>query len=102
VAATLLLVSRYVPGIVVVGWYPALFGAFLLGVLNAVVRPILVILTLPATILTLGLFLFIVNGFMFWLASSFVEGFEVDGLIPAVMGALIVSVVSIITSKLLK
>ena len=71
-----------------------IIAALILGVANAIVRPILIILTLPITILTLGLFLLVVNGAVFWLVGHFSPGFHVHGLIHAILGALITGVVS--------
>jgi putative membrane protein len=79
----------------------AMIVALVLGLVNAVIRPILVLLTLPATILTLGLFIFVINGLMFWFVASFVEGFAVAGFWPAVFGAIVYSVLSWLASALL-
>jgi putative membrane protein len=102
VVVALLLASRYIPGIVVDDVYTALIVAAILGVLNLIVRPVLILLTLPITILTLGLFLFVVNALLFWLVGSFVDGFDVTGFVPALMGSLVVSVVSALVQKLSK
>ncbi len=93
-AITLLLVTYIVPGIHVEGFFTALAAAFVLGILNALVRPILVVLTLPITILTLGIFIFVINAALFLLASSFVPGFEVTGFFPALLGSILVSIIS--------
>ena len=71
------------------------------GLVNAVLRPLLLLLTLPVTLLTLGLFIFVINGLMFWLAGSLIEGFAVDGFWPAVLGSLLYSVISWALSGLL-
>ena len=94
VAGALMFVAYLVPGIEVYGWKPALIAAFLLGIANAVVRPILVILTLPITILTLGLFIFIINALLFLWIAEFVDGFEVESLLHALIGSVLVSIVS--------
>jgi len=99
-AFALLLVAHFVPGIVVEGLYTAIIAAVILGVLNLIVRPILVFLTLPITILTLGLFMFVINAALFLFVASFVEGFEVAGFLTALLGSLIVSVISAIGNKL--
>ena len=78
-AGTLLLLAYYLPGMEVSGWYAALITAFVLGLVNAVLKPILVILTLPVNILTLGLFTFVINALLFWFVASFIEGFAVTG-----------------------
>ena len=98
-AFALLLVAHLVPGITITGLYPALIAAFFLGLLNAVVRPILIILTLPITILTLGIFIFIINAMLFLFVSSFVAGFYVAGIWPALIGSVCVSIVSSIVHK---
>ena len=73
----------------------ALIAAAVLGLLNAVVRPILVLLTLPVTVITLGLFLFVINALMFWVAASLLTGFEVSGFVAALIGSLIYSVLQL-------
>ena len=83
------------------GFYTALIVALVLGLVNAVVRPLLVLLTLPATILTLGLFIFVINGLLFWFVASFIEGFAVAGFWPAVFGAIAYSLISWLASALL-
>jgi putative membrane protein len=98
-AFALILVAKFIPGITVTGLYPALIAALILGILNVLVRPILVILTLPITLLTLGLFIFVINALLFWFVASFVDGFKVDGFIPALLGSLIVSIVSSVINK---
>lgn len=100
-ALALLLVSRIVPGISVDGIYVALVAALVLGILNVLVKPILFILTLPITIITFGLFTFVLNAFMFWLAASFLDGFVVSGFLPALVGSLIVSVVNTVLHRIL-
>lgn len=95
-AAALLLVAHLYPGVTVTSFTAALFAALVLGLLNTLVRPLLVLLTLPVTVLTLGLFLFIINGLMFWMAASLmrVDGFAVAGFVAAMIGSLIYSVAS--------
>jgi putative membrane protein len=94
--------AHVVPGIQVSSLGTLLFSALVLGLVNAVVRPILVILTLPITILTLGLFYLIVNGVAFALAAALVPGFAVASLGAAVIGALVVSLVSWILGSALR
>ena len=101
-AATLLLITRLIPGVVVSGWVAALVAALFLGLANAVIRPIIILLTLPLTIITLGLFTLVVNAFMFWLVASVVDGFTVVNFTAAFWGALVLSGVSLLTSWLLK
>jgi putative membrane protein len=90
----IVLAGLIVPGIQVDGLLPALGAGVALGLVHALIRPILVILTLPITLVTLGLFIFVLNGLCFWLVSAFVPGFHVAGFWPAMGGALLVTVVS--------
>ena len=101
-AATLLGIAYYLPGIEVGGFYAALITALVLGLVNAIIRPLLLILTLPINILTLGLFTFVVNALMFWFVSTVVQGFEVAGFMAAFWGALILTLVSWVTGWFLK
>lgn len=98
-ALALLLAARLIPGISVEGLYPALIAALIIGILNVIVKPVLVILTLPITILTLGLFMFVINATLFMFAASFIEGFVVTGFIAALLGSLFVSLVSAFGNK---
>jgi putative membrane protein len=93
-AVAIYVVAVIVPGIEVDGVLTALGAGLVLGVINAVVRPILVVLTFPVTLITLGLFLLVLNGLCLWLTSLLVKGFQVQGFWAAVFGALLVSVVS--------
>ena len=93
-ALALLIVSTVIPGIEVRGVLPALSAAFFLGVVNAVVRPVLVILTLPLTIMTLGLFIPLLNAALLKLVSLMILGFEVHGFWSAVFGAILLSLIS--------
>jgi putative membrane protein len=79
----------------------ALVAALVLGLINTLIRPILVFLTLPVTVLTLGLFIFIINGLLFWAVGSYVQGFRVDGFWSGVFGAIVYSVISWILSALI-
>jgi putative membrane protein len=80
----------------------ALIAALVLGLINTLIRPLLVLLTLPVTLLTLGLFIFVINGLLFWLAGSgFIPGFRVDGFWAAVFGAIVYSIISWALSSLL-
>ena len=87
-AAAILLAASFVPGVAVRSVTAALIAGFVLAVINAIVRPILIFLTLPLTLVTLGLFIFVLNAFCFWLASVFVPGLTVHGFWPAFLGAL--------------
>jgi len=96
----LLIAAYVVPGIAIANLYIAIIAAIILGLLNLIVRPVLVVLTLPITILTLGLFMFVINAALFLFVASFVDGFAVQGFLAALIGSLIVSVVSAIGNKL--
>lgn len=100
-AAALLGVTYIIPGISVDDFYTALIAALILGLLNAIVRPILILLTLPITILTLGIFIFVINAGMFLFVASFVDGFDVHGFIPALLGSILVSIISGFINKLI-
>jgi len=93
-AFALMAVAYLLPGIAVASFVTALVAALVLGLVNAVIRPVLILLTLPATLLTLGLFIFVINGLMFWFVGSFVSGFTVAGFWPGVFGAIGYSIVS--------
>ena len=98
VAIGLWLASKIVPGVHIHSPGDLIAAALLLGIVNAFVRPILVILTFPITLLTLGLFLLVINGLMIELVSYFLSGFVVDGLWPAILTALVVSLTSWVMS----
>jgi putative membrane protein len=100
VAVALLAAAYIIPGIEVANFYVALIAAVILGLLNLVIRPILFVLTLPITIITFGLFAFVLNALIFWFAASFIEGFEVAGFLPALLGSLAVALASAVSGKL--
>ena len=100
-ALALLVVAKFIPGVVITGLYPALIAAVVLGLLNAIVKPILVVLTLPITIVTLGLFIFVINAGLFMFAASFIDGFAVSGFWTAMLASLCVSVLNTIGNKLI-
>ena len=91
-AAILMLVAAIVPGVVVEDLSIAILAALILGVVNAFIKPVFALLTLPITLLTLGLFAFVINALMFMLAAWLVPGFEVAGFLPALLGSLLLSV----------
>ncbi len=93
-AFSLVLVAEFIPGIQVDSLVTAILAAMLIGILNVLVRPVLVILMLPITLLTLGLFIFVINAFLFWVAASIIDGFTVAGFLPALIGSFIVSAIS--------
>lgn len=98
-ALGLLIIANLIPGIVVDSFYAALIAAIILGILNAVVRPILILLTLPITILTLGLFALVINASLFLFAASFIQGFSVANFWYALLGSLLMSIVSTASSR---
>ncbi|MDZ4201269.1 MAG: phage holin family protein [Gallionella sp.] len=87
-------VANLVPGIHVTGFVAAFIAAFVLGLVNTLIRPIFLILTLPVTLITLGLFIFVINGLMFWFAGSILKGFVVDNFWNGVLGAVVYSIFS--------
>jgi putative membrane protein len=93
-AATIALAAALVPGIQLEGATPALLAGLVLGLVNALVRPVLLVLTLPLTLVTLGLFLLVLNGICLSLTAWLVPGFDIAGFLPAMLGALVISVVS--------
>ncbi len=101
-ALALLLVANVVPGFGVDSFYAALIAALVLGLVNALVRPLFFILTLPITILTLGLFTFVINAFMILLVSTIVKGFVVEGFTPALLAALLLWMFSLATNWIIK
>ena len=101
-AAALMLIAYYLPGISVASFYTALIAALVLGLVNALIRPIILALTLPVNILTLGLFTFVINALLFWLVATVVKDFSVAGFWPAFWGALIMWVVGWVVSGFFK
>lgn len=93
-AVALVITSYVVPGFIVKSFVAALIAAVVLGLVNAIVRPILVFLTLPLTVLTLGLFLFVVNAITIWLAGAITPGFKVAGFLPALVGSIVLTLVA--------
>lgn len=102
IAITIFLIGQYLPGIGVASMYTALIVAIIFGLLNAVIRPILAILTLPITILTLGLSTLIISALLLWLTSTIVKGFTIDSFSSAVLASLIIWLVSFVSNALLK
>ena len=99
-ALSLILATYIIPGIEIGGLYPAIIAAFILGLLNAVIKPVLVLLTFPITIITLRLFIFIINAGIFFFVASFVDGFYVAGFWSALLGSLLVSIISGVAHKI--
>jgi putative membrane protein len=101
-AVALVIVAYFLPGVSVSGPVGALIAAFVLGIVNAILRPILIILTLPIQIVTLGLFTLIINGLLFYWVGHWGIGLVVDGFWPAFWGAIILGIVSFLLSSLLR
>src|SRR5579863_2090174 len=101
-ALALLIVSRIVPGFQVAGLVPALIAALVIGLLNATVGFVLKIITFPLSILTLGIFLLVINGIMIMLASAVVPGFRVNGFAPAFWGAIVLALLGMVIKAIVK
>lgn len=101
-AIALIVIASVVPGFDVASFYHALIAALVLGLVNALIRPIVLLLTLPVNIMTLGLFTLVINGLMVWFVSTIVKGFVVEGFVPAFLVGLLLSVVSWIVSRIIK
>ena len=101
-AAALLLVAHVYPGVEIKSFGSAMIAALVLGLFNAVLRPLLVVLTLPVTVVTLGLFLFVINALMFWAAASVLDGFQVPGFLAALVGSLIYSAMGVVIDSALE
>lgn len=100
-ALALLTVAYVLPGITVDGFTSALIAALILGLVNTLLRPLLILLTLPVTVVTLGLFILVINGLLFWFAGSVLKGFEVSGFWVGVAGALLYSIFSSVLAMLI-
>jgi putative membrane protein len=101
-AIALLAVSHLYSGVEVTSFPSALLAALVIGLLNTIVRPILVILTLPVTVLTLGLFLFVINALMFWWAANLLDGFQVQGFSAALLGSLLYTLMGVVIESALE
>jgi putative membrane protein len=95
-AAAMLGLSKILPGFQVTGWGPAIIASIVLALVNTIVKPILFVLTLPLTILTLGLFLFVLNAICLWLTAVLVPGFRVQGFLTTLVASLLLAVVSML------
>ena len=100
-AVALIALPYLMSSIQVDSFVTALIAALVLGLINTFIRPVLILLTLPATVLTLGLFIFVINGLLFWFVGSFIEGFVVAGFWAGVFGAIVYSLISWLLSALL-
>ena len=94
----LMLIAYLYSGVSIDGPLAAIIAAVVLGIVNAIIRPVLLILTLPVTVLTIGLFLFVINALMFWLAAELVPGFRVSGFMAALIGSVMFSIITTVTS----
>jgi len=101
IVLAILLTAYIVPGIMVEGFYAALIAAIVLGLFNLILKPILIILTLPIQIISLGLFTIVINAGLLWFAASILEGFEIEGFLAALIGSVIISFVSGVGNKLI-
>lgn len=101
-SVALLAVAYLLPGITIASFGSAMIAALVLGLLNTLVKPVLIFLTLPITIITLGLFLLVLNALVFWFAGSILSGFKVNGFWWAVIGAILYSIISSLLSTLLR
>jgi putative membrane protein len=95
-AAAMLGLSKVLPGFRVDGWGPALIASVVLALVNTLVKPVLFVITLPFTIVTLGLFLFVLNALMLWLTSILVPGFRVSGFVTTLLASIVLAVVSMV------
>ena len=100
-ALALLALPYLVPSVQVDSFYTALIAALILGLVNTLIRPLVVLLTLPATVLTLGLFIFVINGLLFWFVGSILQGFVVASFWSGVLGALLYTIVAWLLAALL-
>ena len=100
-ALALMAVAYLVPGIHVANFTAALIAALVIGLVNILIKPLLVLLTLPITLLTLGLFILVINGVLFWLVGNYLQGFSVSSIVVGVIGALVYSVISGILSAII-
>lgn len=101
-ATALLAVSQLYGGVEVQSFTSALLAAFVIGLLNTIVRPLLVVLTLPVTVLTLGLFLFVINALLFWWAANMLDGFQVHGFGAALLGSLMYTLLGVVIESALE
>ena len=101
-ASALLFVAYVYQGVTVASFGSAMLAALVIGLLNAVVRPVLVVLTLPVTVLTLGLFLFVINALVFWAAAGVLDGFQVRDFVAALIGSLIYTVIGVVIESALE
>ena len=96
------LAAYLLPGVEVTGYGPIIAGAVLLGIFNVIIKPLLVLLTLPITCLTLGLFTLFINGFLLWAVAQAINGLAVTGLFSAIAGAALISIISVVVNMLIE
>lgn len=101
-ALSLILTALIIEGIYISGFGAALIAVLILGIVNAIIRPVILLFTLPLTVVTLGLFVFVINGFMLSIVGSVVPGFEVSGFFAAVIGTILLTLISTIANSLIK
>ncbi len=99
-ALALIAVAYFVPGIHVSTFMVALIAAVVIGLANVLIKPVLVILTLPITLITLGLFIFVINGLLFWVVGNFLQGFDVSTIKAGIIGAIVYSVIAWLLSAI--
>lgn len=102
IVATFLLLARYVPGFYLAGWLSAVLAALVLGAVNAILRPFLVLLSLPLLVLSLGVFWFVINMFLLIVTAFLVPGFDFNGWKPALIGSVVLAAVNLIWSRATK
>ncbi|HON85592.1 MAG TPA: phage holin family protein [Syntrophorhabdaceae bacterium] len=101
-ALSIMILGYYLPGITINGFWSALWVALFLGIVNTIIKPVLVFITLPINILTLGLFTFVINASLVMLASSVIKGFQVQGFLYAVLFSVILSIINFLLNLLFK
>jgi len=101
-AIAILIAGKIIPGVEITGPWAALWVAVFLGLLNVVLRPVLILLTLPINILTLGLFTFVINALLVWLISTIIQGFAVEGLLNALLFSIVLSAVTYVLNMIIK
>ncbi len=99
-AVALLFTAWVLPGIEIDGFLPAVWAALIMGLINVFIRPVLIFLTIPINILTLGLFTFVINALLFLFTASIVDGFEVNGFMAALLGSIFLSIMSVVINRL--
>jgi putative membrane protein len=101
-AASILIAAKLITGVAITGVWAALWLAVFLAVINIVIKPVLILITLPINILTLGLFTFVINALLIWFSGTVIKGFEVEGFLPALFFSVVLSVVSYLLNALFK